>query len=81
MRKKVLVGAATAVFAFCAGNAYAIGGMGGFMSPEASPYALWEPQTVLQPNLPAATGHAVDQDAERREQRPPPQPQPKQKTP
>ncbi|MGO8835597.1 MAG: hypothetical protein ACLQE9_22655 [Roseiarcus sp.] len=44
MHKTLLLAAATAAFALGAGGAYATGG--GNVSPEASPYAILEPQTV-----------------------------------
>jgi hypothetical protein len=44
MRKTILLGTTAVALALGAANAYAMGG--GPLSPEASPYAILEPQTV-----------------------------------
>ena len=44
MRKTLLLGATAVVLALASASAYAMGG--GNISPEASPYAILEPQTL-----------------------------------
>jgi hypothetical protein len=46
MRKISLFGSAAAIFAFAAANANAMGPGGGDLTPDESPYAILEPQTV-----------------------------------
>jgi hypothetical protein len=46
MRKISLFGGAAAIFAFAVANANAMGPGGGDLTPDESPYAILEPQTV-----------------------------------
>jgi hypothetical protein len=78
MRKIVRAGLAVAAFALVAPSALAMGGAGLF-SYEASPYAIWEPQTVVPPALEAGRKDAQDKADQRREPSPPPQARPDQK--
>jgi hypothetical protein len=64
MRNTVTSGAAAVVFVLSAINANAMGTGGGNLSPDASPYAVLEPQTLSPAPMTEGLAALTDEDAQ-----------------